>query len=287
MTIQEILKKTYLEYELSPLDAGILLSLAVGKPKEYVLAHPEKKMTKLQINKFENFAKRRFAGEPVAYITRKKAFFGLDFLVNKNVLIPRPETELLVECTLEKILNKEYGIPDVIIDVGTGSGNIIASIAKNIPGKIKRKINLYAIDISEKSLQVAKKNAKKHEIEKEIKFAQSDLLEYFLNKKNKFKNILIIANLPYVSPEIYQRNKKNLEYEPKRALFSREKGLSHYKKLLKQVCSLLTIHCSLILEFSPEQKTELGRIIRGYLPKSKVKFHKDLAGKWRLALLSF
>jgi len=108
MTIQEILHKTYSAYKLSPLDAGILLSLVITKPKEFILAHPEKKLAPAQIKKYFSFAKRRAKGEPIAYITGKKEFFELDFVVNKNVLIPRPETELLVEFALEKIQAKKY-----------------------------------------------------------------------------------------------------------------------------------------------------------------------------------
>lgn len=280
MTIQEILRKTYTEYKISPLDAEILLSLALTKPREYILAHPENKISPTQIKKYCSFAKRRSAGEPTAYIVGKKEFFGLDFIVNKNILIPRPETELLVELALQEIHDTKY---NAIIDVGTGSGNIIVSIAKNVPAKRKNKINFFAIDISKKSLQVAKANARKNKVEKKIKFTQSDMLEYFLKNKIEFENILIIANLPYVSPEIFQKNKSNLKFEPKTALLSQNNGLAHYINLFEQIRLLITGHCSLIIEISPEQKPEIGHIIKKYLPKSKVKFFKDLAGKWRMA----
>jgi len=318
MTIQEALAKAGSTHQLSPLDSGILLSLTLNRPKEYILAHPEKKLTKLQEKKFINFAKRRSVGEPVAYIVGKKEFFGLDFIVNKNVLIPRPETELLVEHAIEKI--KQYPVETqnfaslrvddklTVIDVGTGSGNLIVSIAKNIPKKIKKKIIFYAIDISKESLEVAKNNAKKNKAVKEIKFIQSDMLEYFLKKikfppkadqplAENFENILIIANLPYVSPLLYQKYNHNLKFEPKTALLSRNNGLAHYIKLLNQIKSLITSarggsasggdHYSLILEISPEQKPEIGHIIEKYLPKAKTSFRKDLAGKWRMAMLSF
>jgi release factor glutamine methyltransferase len=284
MTIQEILRETYSVYKLSPLDAEILLSLAIGKPREYILAHPEKKIAPPQIKKYFPFVQRRSAGEPIAYIVGKKEFFGLDFLVNKNVLIPRPETELLVEHALEKIPNANF---DAVIDIGTGSGNIIITIAKNIPNKNQKKINFYALDISKKSLQIAEKNAKKYKLDKKIKFIQSDMMQYFLSSEIKFKNILIIANLPYVSSNIFRQNKKNLKFEPKTALLSQNNGLSHYIKLFEQTSLSFAVHCSLILEFSPEQRPEIGYIIKKYLPKAKTRFRKDLAGKWRMAMLSF
>jgi release factor glutamine methyltransferase len=294
MTIQEILRKSYSRYKLSPLDTGILLSLALKMPKEFILAHPEKKLSALQMKKFDSFCARRANGEPVAYIAGKKEFFGLEFLVNKNVLIPRPETELLVEHVLNKIQNTRYRIPDTIIDIGTGSGNIIISIAKNIPDKIKKKINFYAIDISKESLQVAKANAKRYKLNKKIKFVQSDMLKYFQplveKRKTKLENILIVANLPYVSENIYKQNYKNLKYEPKKALVSNRKGLNHYTKLLREIREINKKYCVLrvacCVEINPEQKPEIGRIIKKYLPKAKTKFFKDLAGKWRMAMLS-
>lgn len=281
MTIQEIAQKIHSKYKLSPLDAEILLSLALQKPKEHALAHPEEKLAPAQIKKFSKFAERRSAGEPVAYITGEKEFFGLGFAVNKNVLIPRPETELLVELAIKKILNAECGIPEAIIDIGTGSGNIIVSILKNLPKKIQKKTNFFAVDISKRALTIAKVNAKKHGIDKKIKFIQSSLLEYFSKKKNKFKDILVVANLPYVSQDIYKKNKINLKYEPKQALLSPEKGLAHYKKLFEEAGLLIADRRSLILEISPEQKSEIGRIIKRLLPQARIKFFKDLAGKWR------
>lgn len=282
MTIQEILHKTYSEYKLSPLDAEILLSLAIKRPKEYILAHPEKKLTESQEKKFISFAKRRSVGEPIAYITGKKEFFELDFLVNKNVLIPRPETELLVEHAFKKIQDTKF---DAVTDVGTGSGNIIISIAKNIPNKIRKKMDFFAIDISKESFQIAKTNAKKFKLDKKIKFIESNLLEYFFENKLRFQNILIIANLPYVSPEIYKKNKNSLKFEPKQALVSNDGGLNHYARLIKEIgkinkkCYMSRVTC--FVEISPKQKPEIGRIIKRYLPKATVKWFKDLAGKWR------
>ena len=281
MIIQEILYKTYSRYKLSPIDMGVLLSLALAKPKEYILAHPEKELTELQTKKFISFAEKRFAGEPVAYIAGKKEFFGLDFIANKNVLIPRPETELLVERAIKKILDAKCQTLSTVVDIGTGSGNIIISIAKNIPKEIQKRIIFYAVDVSKESLKIAKANAKKHRTEKKIKFIQSDLLKYFLNNKAKLKNIFIVANLPYVSPKIYSKHKNNLKYEPKQALCSPEKGLAHYKKLIRQASLLAADHCLFILEISPEQKPEINHIIKKLLPKARANFFKDLAGKWR------
>jgi release factor glutamine methyltransferase len=287
MTIKEILEKTYAEYKLFPLDSGILLSLALAKPREYLLAHPEKKLSPAQIKKYFFFVRRRSAGEPIAYITGKKEFFGLELKVNKNVLIPRPETELLVERSIEKMLDIKNNVPDSIIDVGTGSGNIIISITKNIPKEIKKKINFYALDISKESLQVAKANAKKYKLDKKIKFIQSDLLKYFSENKTKLENTFIVANLPYVSAEIFKKNKNNLRHEPKQALISNDGGLKHYARLIGEIgklnkkCYMLRATC--FVEISPEQKPQISRFLKKYLPKAATSFHRDLSGKWRVA----
>ncbi len=117
------------------------------------------------------------------------------------------------------------------------------------------------------------------------------MLEYFVKRKTKLENILIVANLPYVSENIYKKNYKNLKYEPKKALFSENKGLGYYLKFFKQLkknqseCYMLHVTC--FVEFSPEQKPGIGRIFKKYWPKAKIAFFKDLAGKWRVAMLSF
>ncbi|MDP1845863.1 MAG: peptide chain release factor N(5)-glutamine methyltransferase [Candidatus Moranbacteria bacterium] len=287
MTIQQLLRNS----NLSPLDAEILLSFVLKKTKEYLLAHPEKKLTEPQARNFNSLLRRRRRGEPIAYLRSQKEFFGLDFFVDKNVLIPRPETELLVEEVINKIslLDPRFRKDDklMLIDIGTGSGNIIISIIKNIPAEFRRKIKFYATDVSEKALGIAKKNAKKHGIDKYIQFVQSDLLEFFFKKKVAFMaNTFIIANLPYVSPILYEKHRQGLRFEPKKALLSDNKGLRHYENLLKQIKKILFIvHCSLftVLEISPEQKTALHKIVKDIFPKAEISFQKDLAGKWRMA----
>jgi len=231
----------------------------------------------------------------------------LDFILNRNVLIPRPETEFLTEKTICNLKNlfchptldagsrkRSFSLDSrfrgndkvMVIDVGTGSGNIIISIIKNIPEKVQKKIVFYAVDISKEALKVAKINAKKHKVHKKINFIQSDLLGYFLKNKLKFKNIFIIANLPYVSPKLYKKNKNNLHCEPKEALISSNRGLSHYTRLFWEIykkCYGLRVTC--FVEFSPEQKPEIYQIIRKIWPRAKTKFFKDLAGKWRIAVI--
>ena len=281
MNIAEILRSS----QVPPLDAEILLSLAIKKPKEYLFSHPEKKLSPADIIKFKKLVSRRLKNEPITYLTGKKEFYGLDFNVNKNVLIPRPETEFLVEASLQGIMNYELGIRN-IVDVGTGSGNIVISVVKKLPANIREKINFYATDISEKALYIAKKNAKRHGVSKHIKFIKSDLLEFIPKKKIK-GNIIIVANLPYVSHKLYRKNSKNLKYEPKTALVSGTNGLDHYMRLVQQIRQLFTrcyvFHVVCYVEISPEQKRALARIAKTEMPFAKIMFFKDLAEKTRMA----
>jgi release factor glutamine methyltransferase len=291
MTIHQTLRCS----KLSPLDAELILSFVIKKPREYLFAYPEKRLATSQTAKFKSLARRRLKGEPIAYIIGKKEFYGLEFKTDRNVLIPRPETELMVDKALGKILNTNYQIPargedrqrrpDTVIDIGTGSGNMIVSIVKNTPADARQKTTFYAVDISENALGVAKINAKRHKVDRHIKFIKSDLLD-FSSKKDLKRNILLAANLPYVSPKLYKENQRNLRFEPKNALISGEEGLDHYAKLLKQIRKIsvmryvLCVTC--FLEISPEQTSLIEQTIQKHFPKTKIKFIKDLSKKNRV-----
>lgn len=278
-TISDIQKEYF--GKLDHLDLEILIAHILKKSREFVLAHPETRLTKNQELKTKNLLARRMKHEPIAYILGHKEFFGLDFKVTPDTLIPRPETELLVEEVLRELETKNQKLK-TILDIGTGSGNIIISIAKN--QKIKTK-NYYAVDISKKALTVSRQNAKRHKVD--IKFLHGSLLD----KIKDADNSIIIANLPYLSEEIYADTLPNVKkYEPKSALYSPKEGLDHYEKLLKQISELKTknqkLETSILLEISPEQKTKLPKIIKAHLPQAKTAFLKDLARKWRVCKIT-
>ncbi|KKR44596.1 MAG: HemK family modification methylase, methyltransferase [Candidatus Moranbacteria bacterium GW2011_GWC1_45_18] len=282
MTVRHILRDKKILSCIAPLDLELILSLATNRPREYLFAHPEQKLSLKELDKFNSFLIRRKKGEPIAYMTGKKEFYGLEFEVNRNVLIPRPETELLVEKALDLVPEVE---PLTVIDVGTGSGNIIISVVENLPANIRKKIDFYATDVSKKALFKTKNNAQKHKVAQYIKFIRSDLLEYFLKKKTKFENLLIVANLPYVSASIYKKNIRNLRYEPELALISAEKGLGHYRRLLRQIAEIKSDYALRIIcfaEISPEQKNGLAKIMKDELPEAKTNFVKDLSGRNRV-----
>ncbi len=291
-TIKTILRNK--PAEINSLDLEILLAKAINQSREFVLTHPEYHLTKIQHIKFHSYISARVKLKPLAQIIKEKEFYNLNFIVNKHTLIPRPETELLVEEVLQKtnqLADKHSRTDCCLLDVGTGSGNIIISLVKNIPfQKSNLSVDKFiAIDISGGALRVAKKNARQHKIEKRIVFLKGNLLKPFLKKYSEKplpKNLIISANLPYLSKKIYHNCDDGVKlFEPKTALYSPNDGLQHYENLLKQLRDSTTIkqkNLFLFLEISPEQKNLIEGLIKKYFPQAKIIFKKDLAGKWRL-----
>lgn len=307
------------KHSLDYFDLELIIADSLGKTREFVLTYPNQTITKAQETKIKKNVSRRVKGEPIAYILGHKEFYGLDFIVNEHTLVPRPETELLVELVTQNVERETQGV--TFVDVGTGSGNIIISIAneleKNktkecpselgsesqnnttsnistkIPDQVRNdRINYLAIDISKEALKIAKKNAKLNGVDKKIKFLHGSLIDPILNETKKLmpEKLIITANLPYLSKEIYNSAPIDVKkFEPKSALYSPEDGLQHYRKLLQQIrtltesCGLQAVSC--FLEISPEQKIPLTKTIKQILPKATIEFKKDLAGKWRMCVV--
>ena len=272
------------------LDAEILLSCALGKPKEFIYAHPEYQISKTQDAKYKKHLLRRLKGEPTAYILGHKEFYGLNFLVNNNVLIPRPETELLVEEVLKYIKNSKLKIKNsTLADIGTGSGCIPIAIAKNLYNV--ECIKYYGIDNSIKALVVARKNAKLHGVVKKIKFIKSDLLKNISHNTLYFIHntcLVLTANLPYLPAKIYRQNYQHLKYEPKNSLLAGQDGLKYYRQLFKQLQPMVNCQWSIVscfLEIDPSQTIALKKLIKKYLPAANITVKKDLAGLNRLAIV--
>ncbi|MFA5021520.1 MAG: peptide chain release factor N(5)-glutamine methyltransferase [Patescibacteria group bacterium] len=287
MTIQEALKIFTKKLQAkknktAALDAEVLLSFVIKKPKEFLYSHSEAKLTKLQLKKLSKLAARRTKGEPIAYLVKQKEFFGLSFLVDKRVLIPRPETELLVEEVIKEIRDQRSGIRDErlsVADIGTGSGCIIISLAKSY--KIKA-ISYLATDNSKLALQVAKLNAKTHQVK--IKFLHGNLLKPLKNVKID----ILIANLPYGWPQWKNNSSMQtaaLKFEPKNALFAKENGLYLYHQLFEQIAKRKQKPKFIFIEFDPRQKTKLQKLLKKYLPNYQVEIKKDLAGLNRILVI--
>jgi release factor glutamine methyltransferase len=282
--------------DLPHLEAEILLSSIIKKPAEFLLAHGETKLSPGQFAQYRGSLKRRLKGEPIAYLTGRKEFYGLDFLVNQNVLIPRPETELMIDETMKLVTNISQ--PITLLDVGTGSGNIIITLAiliKNYELKITN-YKLTAVDISKKVLAVARKNSRLHGVNQRIKFFQGNLLNPLINH-SKFiirnSKLVILANLPYGWPAWKNNCSQDtigLKFEPSQALFTDKNGLGLYEKLFIQIRRLhlgnfgITGICALC-EFDPRQTKMIKKLIKQELPQAKVQIKKDLAGLNRLAII--
>ena len=276
------------------LEAEILLSHIIKKPRVFLFAHPEAELTQLQITNYQLQIKKRLRGAPIAYLTGEKEFYGLKFLVNKNVLIPRPETELMVEEAVK--LARRISTPITFVDVGTGSGCIITSIAKvvifNFQFSIFKQFPIFnfqfiGTDISKQALAIAKKNAKLHGVEKKIKFINGDLLAPIINSKFKIQNskFIILANLPYLTP-VQIKNSPTIKHEPRLALTAGKDGLKYYRKLFIQINKLPITNYYIFCEIDPSQKTSIRRLAKTILPPHFLEIKKDLRGHNRLAIIT-
>ena len=252
------------------LDLELLKAHAIKKPKEFLYSHPEYRLSIWEQLRLKYFLFLRKCGYSVAAITKHKEFYGLDFFVNKNVLIPRPDTELMVTEAIEEI--KKTNKKVILIDVGTGSGCIPISILKNLP----KPIPAYATDISSPALKVAKKNAEKHGVK--IQFFHGNLLEPILKKI--LDKIVITANLPYLTEQQFQ-DEPSIQREPKKALVADNNGLALYEEFLQQI-KTSGLAGTIFLEIDPSQTEAITKLITKYLPESKIETKKDLNGLDRL-----
>lgn len=272
------------------LDRELLLQSILKKDRVFLLAHPEHILSEIQAKRFKKLVERRERDEPLAYILGEKEFFGLPFFVNRFTLIPRPETEILVEQVLEFLKKKKSKKKIAVVDVGTGSGCIIVSVTKNLlcQRKSSQDFSFLAVDTSLKALRVAKQNAEHHGVGSEIQFTQSKLLAAVKKKLVHFDEIVILANLPYLSETLYRNTKPTVQnFEPKTALLSGKDGLDHYRMLLRELQSLAPRQkISFWLEISPEQTSLVGPIIQASGAKLK-KIIPDLTGRNRIVYGTF
>lgn len=281
MTILEIQKR--LQRYPAP-DIELLIAHSIGKPKEFIFTYPRHRLTLKEVIRFwYTFFAYKY-GYSIAAITNHKEFYGLDFFVNKHVLIPRPDTELMVD-EAKRIMNQVLPITDkgiLYIDVGTGSGCIPISVLKTTQIKPATTI---AIDISRTALHVAKKNATQHRVD--IHFLHGNLLKPLLhNSKFIIQNsIIITANLPYLTQAQFE-NEPSIQREPKKALVAKKDGLALYEKLLTQTTLLpAALQKILLLEIDPSQTIKITALIKQILPAAKIQIKKDLSGLDRLLII--
>ncbi len=260
------------------LDAEVLLAFVMKKPKTYLLAHPDKKMTTGQRRRFAALIRKRLNGMPIAYMTGTKEFYGLEFHVDKHVLIPRPDTEILIEQAIKaaRDMTKKHADAHtfVLTDIGTGSGCIAVTLAKYLPG-----YKIIATDISAPALKVARQNARTHKVASRITFKQGDLLKPLQrNKTNPFIHILT-ANLPYLTRDELE----NVPHEPAKALDGGKMGLQLIERLLATLPQVLMPQGMALLEIAPTQTDAVRYLTEQHLPERSVFFIKDLGRRDRIA----
>jgi release factor glutamine methyltransferase len=249
-------------------EAGSLLMHVLDRDRTYILAHAEDQLTDEQVEKFSEALDARAQGKPLQYITGHQEFFGLEFEVTSDVLIPRPETELLVEAALSIVASNETPF---ICDVGTGSGCILITLLHNLPGA--RGI---ALDISEAALAVAGRNANRHGVRERLSFVASDC---FANVGPAFGPFdLIVSNPPYVAERAVAGLQREVrDFEPRDALIAGEDGLSVIRRLLMESRDYLKGGGFLIFEIGFDQHDAVNELIDENLWKL-LEIYDDLQG---------
>jgi len=271
MTAWELLKQS----SLATGEPEILLGFLFGKNREYVLTHSEIGLSPETVKKFKQLEKKRLAGWSIAVLVGEKEFYSLSFKVDKNVLVPRPETEMIVD----EIIKLQVESP-LVIDLGTGSGAIIISLA------IFSKLNnpeYIGIDISSRALGIAQQNAQRHNLLSEINFVRGNLLKPIIAQLPE-RNLVITANLPYLTKKQIA-SAPSIQKEPKLALDGGLDGLKYYRELFIQLQDIKYKSLYLFIEIDPGQSHKITALTKKYFPRANYEITKDLAGLDRLLII--
>ncbi|MGN1270853.1 MAG: peptide chain release factor N(5)-glutamine methyltransferase [Clostridia bacterium] len=270
-----ILKESNIEEPI--LKARMLLANILNQPKEYLLIHETEELNLNDTNKYKEGIKKLVNNMPIQYIINKQEFMGLEFYVDENVLIPQPDTEILVEevikiCKEIHFHNKNKKIK--ILDLCTGSGAIGISLKKYIQNS-----EITLSDISNKALEIAKKNCINIIGNTEINIIESDLFEK-IDVNNKFD--IIVSNPPYIETKTIQTLDKEVQKEPKLALDGGEDGLNLYRRIIKKAHNYLSDNGILVLEIGYNQKDKVINLIRTSNMYREVYSKKDLSNNDRI-----
>ena len=277
MTIKETLRKGMIQLKTENvtepnLKARLIMQYILNKPRQYLIIYDNQVLTLRQEVNYFKAIKRLINGEPIQHITHQQEFMKLNFFVNEDVLIPRPDTEILVEEVI-KIARKINA--KKILDMCTGSGAIAVSLAKYLDN-----VEITAVDISEKSLDVAKTNAKNNEIENKITFIESNLFENIVNEKYD----IIVSNPPYIRKDVIKTLTKEVQKEPKIALDGGEDGLDFYRIIAEQAINYLKTGSFLCFEIGYNQKNDVIKIIEDEQNYKNTYCKKDLYGNDRIII---
>jgi len=261
------------------LDAELLLAHVLGVNRAAILAWPERRLTPKELTRYRDLVARRAVREPLAYIVGHREFFDLDFAVDPRVLIPRPETELLVEYALSfaRQMMPPNGGAIRVADVGAGSGAIAVTLAVHLP-----EATVYALDGSAGALAVTEENAHWHGVADRVHYLLGDLLEPLPRAVD-----LIAANLPYVTTDEWEELPPEIhDYEPREALDGGADGLRCIHRLLGMAGGFLRPGGRILLEIGAAQGDQATALARRHFPQDRVRLHQDYAGLDRLVIVS-
>lgn len=275
MTIKQAITKGMImlksnNVESPKLKARLLLQYVLDKPRQYIIVYDNKEIDKQQQWQYFVNIEKLTKGVPLQHITHRQEFMKMDFFVDENVLIPRPDTEILVEEVIK--IAQKYNSPR-ILDLCTGSGAIAISLKKFVPNA-----DITAVDISEKALEIAQKNAKK--LETKINFLKSDLFDKLDNKKFD----IIVSNPPYIMKDEIKKLSEEVQKEPKIALDGGEDGLDFYRIITEQAINYLKTGSFLCFEIGYNQKNDVIKIIEDEQNYKNTYCKKDLYGNDRIII---
>lgn len=258
----------------SRLDAEVLLAHVLGRDRAWLYAYPEHALSPSQLSAYQLLVSRRARREPVAYLTGHKEFYGLDFAITSDVLVPRPETEHLVQRAIH--CGATSSSSPIMADVGTGSGVIGVTLAVHLP-----LAHIIAIDTSQSALAVARSNAVRHSVANRVSLMQGDLLSPLRGPVD-----LVVANPPYLSwPELTVASPEVSRWEPRAALDGGSDGLSVIRRLLDMAATRLGRGGALLVEIGAGQGAEVIQLARHHFPQADVEIASDSAKRDRLLVV--
>ena len=257
--------------------AEVLLAHAVSQDRLFLYLNYDRPMEPEELSIFRNYIKRRVAGEPNQYITGVQEFWSLPFQVNPDVLIPRPETEILVEAVLDFVHNNEPAATALnIVDIGTGSGAIAIALAKELPDAA-----VVAVDISMQALELARENARNHQVERQLKFVCSDMLSAVSRAVENFG--VVVSNPPYVSQADFQQLPREIrDHEPHYALEGGPDGLGVISRIIAQAPAVLCQSGCLFLEIGAGQADSIAQLVAESKHYQSFRILKDYGGNNRV-----
>jgi len=271
--------------DLPKLEARLLLAKALNKDLNWTYANLEKKISKKKIFKYEILIKKKLKKFPTAYLLGNKEFYSMNFKVNENTLIPRPETEVIIEEIKKKFQNKKNFL---VLDLGTGSGCILLSILKEFKNATGIGIDKYL-----ETVKVARINSKQNNLSKRSKFfkldwSQKDFFKQVIKINKAFsgnkKFDLVVSNPPYLLKHEINTLMPEVLYEPKESLYDNKDGLSFYKIVLPKINSLVSEKSYIYLEINPKNKRNIEKICKSNNLRN-TNYIKDLSGKYRFVLI--